>query len=171
MLRYGSNRSVRCSKRWLSPLLLGTGLFLGINPVTDPRAVAFPVTALVNAVVTLPFAVGVLIPVVAKSEADHGRLATSLGLRGIARLRYLVLPAARPALGFSAGLTAALSIGDLGVITLFAGHEVTTLPLQLYRLMGAYRMEAAMGAAVWLLLLGLFAFWIFDTLGRRRAGT
>ena len=35
-----------------------------------------------------------------------------------------------------AGLGAALSLGDLGVIALFANHEQATLPLQIYRLMG-----------------------------------
>ena len=41
------------------------------------------------------------------------------------------------------GLAAALSMGDLGVIALFAAPEGETLPLLLYRLMAAYRMDEA----------------------------
>ena len=76
---------------------------------------------------------------------------------------------ARGALGFACGLTAALSMGDLGVIALFSDHEHSTLPLQMYRLMGAYRMEAAAGAALLLLVLSFGIFWIFDRIGRGNA--
>jgi thiamine transport system permease protein len=67
------------------------------------------------------------------------------------------------------GLTGALSMGDLGVIALFADQDHTTLPLQMYRLMGSYQMEAAAGAALILLALSLGIFWIFDKAGRGHA--
>ena len=47
----------------------------------------------------------------------------------------------RRPMGFAAGLAAALSMGDLGVIALFAPPEVATLPLLMQRLMAAYRMR------------------------------
>ncbi|MDE0211034.1 MAG: thiamine/thiamine pyrophosphate ABC transporter permease ThiP, partial [Boseongicola sp.] len=88
--------------------------------------------------------------------------------QGWARLRLVVLPRLRRPLGFSAGQAAALSMGDLGVIALFANPDTATLPLQVYRLMGAYRMEEAGGAAVLLLALSFGVFWILDR-GARRA--
>ena len=65
-----------------------------------------------------------------------------------------------------------------GCVLLFAGilaerryviddPERATLPLQILRLMGAYRMEAAAGAALLLLALSLMLFWLFDQGGRR----
>ena len=39
-----------------SPLVIGTGLFILIRPVANPATLALPVTALVNAVMALPFA-------------------------------------------------------------------------------------------------------------------
>ena len=102
----------------------------------------------------------------AEIEAAHGRLATALGLTGRARLRILLLPRLRRPLGFAAGLAAALSMGDLGVIALFAGEAQETLPLAMYRLMGAYRMEAAAGAGLLLLALSFGLFWAFDRSGR-----
>lgn len=154
-----------------SSLVLGTGLFLILFPVLRPADLALPLTALVNAVMSLPFALRALSPAVERIEAAHGRMATSLGLTGWARLRILILPRLRGPLGFAAGLTAALSMGDLGVIALFAGDAEATLPLAMHRLMGAYRMEAAAGAGLLLVGLSLLLFWLFDRGGRVDADT
>ncbi|MDA8585363.1 thiamine/thiamine pyrophosphate ABC transporter permease ThiP [Rhodobacteraceae bacterium] len=145
-----------------SPLVLGTGLFVLIHPWANPEGLALPVTILVNAVVTLPFALRAIVPAYRAVEADFGRLADSLGMTGWVRLRLVVLPRLRRPLGFSAGLAAALSMGDLGVIALFADPDAATLPLQIYRLMGSYRMDEASGAAVLLLGLSFALFWVFD---------
>lgn len=152
-----------------SPLVIGTGLFILLFPVADPFALALPVTAAVNALMSLPFALRALVPAVAEIEGQYGRLGDSLSLSGVARLRLLLLPRLRRPLGFAAGLAAALSMGDLGVIALFADPETATLPLQLYRLMAAYRMEDAASAALLLVILSLAIFWLFDRGGRLNA--
>ena len=152
-----------------SPLVLGTGMFILLNPWIRPDRLALVMTALVNAVAAMPFALRALTPAVARIESDYGRLADSLGLTGWARMRGLLLPRLRRPLGFAGGLAAALSMGDLGVIALFASADTATLPLQLYRLMGAYRMDAAAGAALVLLALSLAAFWLLDRGGRMDA--
>ncbi|WP_204112528.1 thiamine/thiamine pyrophosphate ABC transporter permease ThiP [Shimia biformata] len=152
-----------------SPLVIGTGLFIIVNPVADPFALALPVTALVNAVMALPFALRVMIPETRDVVQDYGRLSLSLNMNGWTWLRLVLLPRIRAPLGFAAGLAAALSMGDLGVIALFADPETATLPLQMYRLMGAYRMQSAAGAALLLLALSLGLFWLFDKGGRGRA--
>jgi thiamine transport system permease protein len=152
-----------------SPLMIGTGWFILINPVADPVSLSLPVTAVVNALMALPFALRILVPAVRDALTSHGRLCLSLDLIGWRAWRWLILPRARPQIGFAAGLTGALSIGDLGVIALFADPERTTLPLQMYRLMGAYRTDAAAGAALILLVMALGIFWICDKGGRVNA--
>ncbi|UWQ28847.1 thiamine/thiamine pyrophosphate ABC transporter permease ThiP [Leisingera sp. M523] len=152
-----------------SPLVIGTGLFILIYPVADPFALALPVTALVNAVMALPFAMRILVPRAREVLGRYGRLSLSLDMQGWAFVRRVFLPRMRAQTGFAAGLTAALSMGDLGVVTLFADPDFATLPLQIYRLMGAYRMEAAAGAALLLLMLSMGAFWILDRGGRWHA--
>jgi thiamine transport system permease protein len=149
-----------------SPLILGTGLFILIFPLADPVALALPVTAVVNALMALPFALRAIAPALRDIETDFGRLADSLGLHGVARMRLLILPRLRRPIGFAAGLAAALSMGDLGVVALFADPDHATLPLQLYRLMAAYRMQDAAAAALILLACSLLLFWIFDRGGR-----
>ncbi len=153
----------------VSGLVLGTGLFLIVQPLMRPAEAALPVTLLVNALMALPFVLRILRPELDAARADFGRLAATLGITGFALWRIVLLPRLRRPLGFAAGLTAALSMGDLGVIALFADGEHATLPLQLYRLMAAYRMEAAQGAALLLLTLSLGLFWLFDKGGRANA--
>lgn len=152
-----------------SPLVIGTGLFIAIFPFASPQDWAMVVTASVNAVMALPFALRVLIPAVQDVNAHYGRLSQSLGLSGLTLLRLVILPRVRAPLGFAIGLAAALSMGDLGVVALFAGTGEATLPLQVFRLMGAYRMDAAAGAALLLGLLSFGVFWICDAWGRRDA--
>jgi thiamine transport system permease protein len=115
----GMGRDVAALSISVSPLVMGTGLFLILFPVADPVALALPVTGLVNALVALPFILRGLIPEVREAEATQGRLADALGLTGWSRLRLAILPRLRRPLGFGAGLAAAFSMGDLGVIALF----------------------------------------------------
>ncbi len=155
----------------VSPLVIGVGLFLLLFPFLDPVRIALPITGLINAAVALPFAVQVILPAYRETEAQFARLADHLALAGWARLRWVILPRLRRPLGFAAGLTAALSIGDLGVVALFADPAHPTLPLYTYQLMGAYRTDAAAGAALVLLALTLAVFWLFDRGGRTDAAT
>lgn len=153
----------------VSPLVIGTGTFLILFPVTDPVALALPITALVNALVALPFVLRAVIPAMRAAEATQGRLADALGMKGWARFRHVIAPRLRRPLGFGGGLAAAFSIGDLGVIALFSSPSQSTLPMEMYRLFGAYRTDDAQGAAVVLMALSLGAFWLFDRGGRAHA--
>ena len=152
-----------------SGLVLGTGWFLLLRPFARPESLALPATVLTNALMALPFLLRLLLPQARRLRADYDRLALATGLTGLARLRYLTLPRLARPLGLGAGIAAALSMGDLGTIALFADQDQATLPLVVQRLAGAYRMEAASGAALLLVALSFTLFAIFD-LGGRHAG-
>ena len=154
-----------------SPLVVGTGLFLMIFPFVDPVSMAIPVTAFVNAMMAMPFALRVLMPAVSEVYSDYLDLRLSLNMGRRIWLRRIVFPRLRRPMGFAAGLAAALSMGDFGVIALFSNPDLQTLPLMLYRLMGAYRMDQAAAVAVVLVVQSLFLFWIFDKGGRGYAGS
>jgi thiamine transport system permease protein len=167
--RRGSVEAIGLLGLCASPLMIGTGWFILINPVANPAGLALPVTAVVNALMALPFVLRILVPPMRATLQEFGRLGLLLNMRGMSFWTMVILPRVRPQIGFAAGLTGALSVGDLGVITLFADPDRATLPLQMYRLMGAYRMEAAAGAALILLALALGLFWACDKGGRWRA--
>ncbi|MEM7616089.1 MAG: thiamine/thiamine pyrophosphate ABC transporter permease ThiP, partial [Pseudomonadota bacterium] len=138
-----------------SPFVIGTGLFILIRPIADPFAWALVLTCAINVAMSLPFALRILVPALVEVRQNFGALGDSLGMTGWGRFRWMIWPQIRGQMGFAMGLAAALSMGDLGVITLFAPPDVATLPLHMYRLMGAYRMVEAAGAALILLSLSL----------------
>lgn len=150
-----------------SGLVLGTGLFLILRPFVSE--IALPMTVLVNALMSLPFLYRILAPESARLETDYGRLSASLALPRATWMRYVALPRLARPLGYGAGLAAALSMGDLGVIALFGDEQSATLPLLVQRLMGAYRMEAAAGVALILVLVSAGIFFALDAWGRRYA--
>lgn len=152
-----------------SGLVIGTGAFLLAYPFINPSKVALTVTAWVNATLALPFVLRAILPSVQDTERSFTALGTTLGLTPVAWMRIVMLPRIRRPLGFGAGLAAALSMGDLGVIALFAGEAQETLPLAMFRLMGAYRMDTAAAAGLLLLVLSLAMFWICDRWGRMHA--
>ncbi|HSF96395.1 MAG TPA: thiamine/thiamine pyrophosphate ABC transporter permease ThiP, partial [Thermohalobaculum sp.] len=111
-----------------------------------------------NVMLSLPFAVRALQARLAESGARHDRLCASLGIAGWTRLRLVEFPVARRELGFAAALSAALSVGDLGVIALFGSDSFRTLPWLLYQTGGRYQSDEAAAIALALLLLSLTFF-------------
>lgn len=153
-----------------SPFVLAVAAILALRPLADIPALALPLTAMANALAALPFAVRVLAPALTAAHAERGRLADSLGLRGWMRLRALYLPRLRRPLGLAAGLAAALSAGDLGVIALFSAPDAPTLPLLMQQFATGRRIDAAFGAALCLTALAFVLFALFDIAGRSDAG-
>jgi thiamine transport system permease protein len=152
-----------------SGMVLGTGLFLALRPLAPPESLALPVTVLVNAAMALPFLYRLLLPEAEALEKGYARLSAALGLTGLPRLRLVTLPRLARPLGLGAGIAAALSMGDLGVIALFAGPDNATLPLIVQRLAGAYRMDQAAAGALLLVALSFTLFTLCDRGGRRAA--
>ena len=108
-------------------------------------------------------------PTLRETCDDLRAVEPGVGPQGLRLWVWVLLPRARPQIGFAAGLTGALSVGDLGVVALFADPDRATLPLQMYRLMGSYRTEAAAGAALDFACAGVRIFWIMDYWGRKNA--
>ena len=103
-----------------------------------------------------------------KNFRNLERLCLALIEAGIAR-DDAVIAFGGGMVGDLAGLAAALSAGDLGVIALFAPADGPTLPLLVQRLMAGYRWDAAAGASLLLLALSFGLFVVFDRLGAGRA--
>lgn len=127
----------------IPPLAIGAGWFVAMRGAVDPFDLALPATVAANALFGLPFVIRLLSAPADRAVERYGRLADSLGFGIRDRLRHVEGPLLRRPVGTAAGLVAALSVGDLGVITLFGSPGTTTLPLELYNRLGAYRSDEA----------------------------
>lgn len=139
-------------------VVLGTASFIALRHYGDVLAYAFGVVVVANILMALPFAVRLLERRLTTVTRQHDRLAVMLGSHGVSRLRVLTLPVLGRDLGVIMGLTAALSIGDLGVIALFAHDGFKTLPWMLYQLQGKYATGEAAGLALVLMVLTVLMF-------------
>ena len=136
-------------------IVLGTAAFIALRSMGDAFAHAFWVVVLANTLLALPFSVRILEGRLRQTFRQHDRVAESLGIRGRSRWRLLTLPALERETGIVLGLAAAVSIGDLGVIALFASDALQTLPWLLYQTAGRYQAEEAKALALALLLLAV----------------
>ena len=82
-----------------SPFVMGTGLFIIINRFINPFDVALGVVILVNALMSIPFALRILLPAMIRAEASYGRLGTSLGMSAPTRFRLCIWPRLRRPMG------------------------------------------------------------------------
>jgi len=152
----------------VSPLIIGAGLFLMIRNFINPFEVTFWVILTVNSIMGLPFAIRIMRPASEEIISNFHRLSIAYGMTPFAWFYWVYLPRLKGALTYSMGLVAALSMGDLGVIVLFGGANFETLPLVIYQLMSAYRIDQAMASAVILVLISIGIFLIFDRIGKTR---
>jgi thiamine transport system permease protein len=150
------------------PFALAAGLFIALRPLADPAVLAMPLVALVNALTALPIALRIVGPPVLMNAERHGRLAASLGVSGLSRLRLIDAPLLRAPFGLALATVIAFSIGDLGVAALFGMGDTMTLPLYVYSLIGAYRMDQGGAAALLLCALILALFLGIERLARGR---
>jgi thiamine transport system permease protein len=142
-------------------LILGLGFFLIARAFGGSMHVWGIVAILTaNILMSLPFALAILVPALQKTAQRYDKLVFSLGLSTAQRWRQAEWPYLRRPLGTVGALSFALSLGDLGVVALFGNREITTLPWYLYQLMGSYRTADAAGVALILLVLVVGVFFV-----------
>ena len=155
------------------PVALSAGLFVVLRPIANPFALAIPLIIIVNALMAFPFALRQVEPPLVLSAERYGRLAESLGITGVSRLRLVDWPLLRRPFAAALAVATALSLGDLGVAAFFGSGNILTLPLLLYQRMGVYRIAESASVALLLALLVLALFlaaqrWSGDPLARSR---
>ena len=151
----------------IPPAVMATGWFVIASRLGAPLALAPLMVVAMNALMALPFALGVLGPAVKLASLENDRLCASLGLHGWPRFRIVDLPVLKIPLGLAAALAFIVSLGDLTAITLFGSQDLITLPALIYSQMGSYRINAAAGSALVLAALSLALIFLFEKWGSR----
>ncbi|MEZ5926439.1 MAG: ABC transporter permease subunit [Hyphomicrobiaceae bacterium] len=119
-----------------------------------------PLVVLLNVLMAIPYAASVLIPAVRALAERQDRLAVSLGLTGWRRFRLIDGPLLKRQMALAFGLAGLVSLGDLGIIAIFGGDGLVTLPLLLYQRLGSYRTGDADALALVLMALTLALAWM-----------
>lgn len=141
--------SIAVLASWIvPPAALATGWFISLIAQAGMTGLAAFLVIAMNALMSLPFVARVLMPALAQSAEAHDRLCLSLGLSGWSRFRLVELPVMKRAIGLSLVMALILSLGDLTAISLFGTQDFVTLPALVYRQMGSYRFDEAIGTAL-----------------------
>ncbi len=130
------------------PAALATGWFISLIAYSGLGGLAAFLVIAMNALMSLPFVARAILPALAQSAEAHDRLCLALGLTGWNRFRLVELPVAKRAIGLALVMALILSLGDLTAISLFGTQDFMTLPALIYRQMGSYRFDAAIGTAL-----------------------
>ncbi|WP_286222681.1 thiamine/thiamine pyrophosphate ABC transporter permease [Marinobacter apostichopi] len=150
----------------IPPLVLATGLFLLLRPKLGIASEGLALVALINAMMALPFVMQLLRGPLRNLDPASIRLADQLGIRGWYRWRWLHWPRLRRPLALGLAYGTGLSLGDFGVIALFGSPGNPTLPVLLYQQLGSYQINAAAGTGLWLMMVLLALFGLFNLVGR-----
>ncbi|NQY21271.1 MAG: ABC transporter permease subunit [Campylobacteraceae bacterium] len=151
-------------------LVLGLGFFLMYQKYDSSLFVWSTIALLsANVLMSLPFALAVMVPATHKIGKRYDKLSFSLGLGFIDRWRYVEYPYLKTSIAYVFALSFCFSLGDLGIIALFGSDEFITLPWYLYQLMGSYRTSQAAGIALILLVLVLSIFILIPRLFRSKS--
>jgi thiamine transport system permease protein len=135
------------------PFALTAGLFLLVRRIMDPASAGLLLLPLINGLAALPFAYRAIAPRLMTTQERYGRVAASLGMTGLAKLRIMDWPVLKGPVHASFALAMALSFGDFGIVALFGGTELRTLPYLLYERLGAYRLEEASAIGLFIVLV------------------
>ena len=147
-------------------IVMGTALFILLRRVADMFVLAPFLVLAANVMLGLPFAYRLLVGKWLMLRQRQLRLVQLYNLGGWVSFRYLLLPQIGRECGFVFGLVAAMSVGDLGVIALFASADFQTMPWVLLQQASRYRLNAAANTALLLLLLTMLLFAVGDAMGR-----
>lgn len=140
-------------------VVLSLGFFLLVRQLGLAPALAAPfVVVLANSLLALPFAMATLGPPLDAIAKTRGKLIRSLGLGGWRQFTAVEYPLLGRDIGVMLALAFCFSLGDLGVIALFGTQDFQTLPLMMFRALGAYRGNDAAAIAAILLIGTIVAF-------------
>lgn len=140
-------------------VVLSLGFFLIVRTFGLGINFAAPiVVVLANSLLALPFAMATLGPPLDGIVRNRGKLIRSLGMGGWTQFVAVEYPLLGRDIGLMLALAFCFSLGDLGVIALFGTQEFETLPLMMFRALGAYRSNDAAAIAALLLIGTIVAF-------------
>ncbi|MCC6832522.1 MAG: sulfate ABC transporter permease [Thermoleophilia bacterium] len=165
----------------LSPVVVGLALILvwgrtgwfGEWAIDHGFQVIFALPGMVMAtvIVSLPFVVRELVPVLKELGTEQQQAAATLGASDVQILWRIVLPAVRHGLAYGVVLTTARALGEYGAVAVVSGKiagRTETLTLRVEERFQAFDLVSAYTASIMLALLAVFTVAAMRLLNRER---
>ena len=146
----------------LPPILLGTGIFLSLRNIYNIQEIAPYIIIGINSLTVIPFTLRIIGPEYLRVSYMYDKLFLAHNIKGIIRLLKYELPLLKGSFATAFAVAVTLSMGDLGLISLFGSTEIRTLPLYIYQSLGSYRMDNASAGIFVLLILVLTIIFISE---------
>lgn len=144
---------IALSPSGISALALGTGFWLAFSHWVDPFEGSLLAIVMIQATLFQPFAYRFLWPVALGTRRDLIAAARTLGATPLQAFSAVEWPRWRGPLARCLAMIAAVSVGEVAVVSLFYSEDLTPLPLLLSRTLGQYRFHEAHAIAALLLLI------------------
>ncbi len=146
----------------VSSIILGLGwlLFLQIIPPANGIRLISLITA--HSLIVLPFCYRIIAGRLKQISTRVPQAARISGANALQSLFHIELPMTRNALITCGVFSFALSAGELNSTIILAPGDFTTIPLAIYRLIGAYDIHRACVLGTILITICTIAFFFFD---------
>ncbi len=156
----------------ISSVTLGLGYSLLRSRLNDRSLVSgLVMVVLAHIVITLPFCLRTLLPVLRSQSGNQLRAAYTMGAGKMVACLTIEIPSVLGSVFRAFIFAFALSIGEVNATLTLAEGKVSTLPLQLYRLINSYNYQGACAVGTLLMAITLLVFvlceYMFQESGRR----
>lgn len=140
------------------------GLFLFFDRTVNFLQAIENIIILINAIITMPYIIKIIENTFFDIYRRYNNLCFSLKITGFNRIKLIELNLLRNLLTQSFALSCAMSIGDLGIVSLFSDQNFFSLPLYLYQQINAYNNEISSVVGLLLLIVCCILFFIIEKL-------
>ncbi len=146
----------------VSSVILGLGYLILAHKVPGDSIIRTAGVVMVHTVIALPFAHRIISNRLRSISPRIRQAARALGAGPIKTFVLVELPLARRALVTSAVFSMALSAGEMNATIILAPTGFTTMPLAIYRMIGAYDLYGACALGSILIVVSAVAFLVLD---------
>ena len=143
-------------------MVLASGLFLLLFDYSNNTVFICLLMMVCNGLMALPFIIKNLTVPMYDITAQYWRLTQSLNINGLTHFYLIDFRGLRRTILMSFAFAGILSLGDFGVIALFGGQSVTTLPYYLYQQISHYQYKESIVTAAILLILSFSLLVVMD---------
>ncbi|XKM14499.1 thiamine/thiamine pyrophosphate ABC transporter permease [Orbaceae bacterium ac157xtp] len=143
-------------------MVLSTGFFILFLGETDNFLLILSLIILSNSFIALPFILKNLAQPIADLYNKYYFLSESLDIKGLNYLKLIAFKGLKNEFNYCLALAAIMSLGDFGIIALFGGQNIVTLPYVLYEQVSHYQSHEAGFTALILCLLSFIFIYLFE---------